>query len=116
VVYFASSGDRGSVNIYPSVSPFVVSAGGTSVNRDRNGTFVSETGWSGNGGGSRKYESKPTHQSGIPGTDATQRSAPDFSFDADPNTAFLCMTARRARVDVTGIEPVNPSNLNEKAP
>ena len=86
VVYFASSGDTGGANIYPSVSKFVVSAGGTSVNRDRNGTFVSETGWSGSGGGPSKYESKPTYQSGIPGTDATQRSAPDFSFDADPNT------------------------------
>jgi hypothetical protein len=37
----------------------------------------------GSGGGPGKYEPK---QSGIAGTDATQRSAPDFSFDADPNT------------------------------
>ncbi len=86
VVYFASSGDTGGANIYPSVSPFVVSAGGTSVNRDSSGNFVSETGWSGSGGGPSKYEPKPTYQSGITGTDATQRSAPDFSFDADPNT------------------------------
>jgi subtilase family serine protease len=86
VVYFASSGDTGGANIYPSVSPFVVSAGGTSVNRERNGNFVSETGWSGSGGGPSKYESKPAYQSGIAGTDPTQRSAPDFSFDADPNT------------------------------
>src|SRR6266481_5677247 len=82
----ASSGDTGGANIYPSVSPFVVSAGGTSVNRDNSGNFVSETGWSGSGGGPSKYETKPTYQSGIAGTDATQRSAPDFSFDADPNT------------------------------
>jgi subtilase family serine protease len=86
VVYFASSGDTGGANIYPSVSPFVVSAGGTSVNRNGSGGFVSETGWSGSGGGPSKYEAKPTYQSGIAGTDATQRSAPDFSFDADPNT------------------------------
>ena len=86
VVYFASSGDSGGVNIYPSVSPFVVSAGGTSVNRDRNGNFTSETGWSGSGGGPSHYESKPTYQTGVSGTDATHRSAPDFSFDADPNT------------------------------
>ncbi len=86
VVYFAASGDTGGANIYPSVSPFVVSAGGTSVNRNSSGSFVSETGWSGSGGGPSKYEPKPTYQSGIAGTDATQRSAPDFSFDADPNT------------------------------
>jgi len=86
VVYFAASGDTGGANIYPSVSPFVVSAGGTSVNRDSGGNFVSETGWSGSGGGPSKFEPKPAYQSGIPGTDATQRSAPDFSFDANPNT------------------------------
>jgi len=86
VVYFASSGDTGGANIYPSVSPFVVSAGGTSVNRGSSGNFVSETGWSGSGGGPSQYEPKPTYQSGIAGTDATHRSAPDFSFDADPNT------------------------------
>jgi kumamolisin len=74
------------VNIYPSVSPDVVSAGGTTINRDRNGNFVSETGWSGSGGGPSKYESKPAYQSGIANTSATQRSAPDFSFDADPNS------------------------------
>jgi len=28
VVYFAASGDTGGANIYPSVSPFVVSAAG----------------------------------------------------------------------------------------
>ncbi len=86
VVYFASSGDTGGVNGYPSVSPFVVSAGGTSVNRNSSGVFVSETGWSGSGGGPSKYEAKPSYQSGVSGTNATQRSAPDFSFDADPNT------------------------------
>jgi kumamolisin len=86
VVYTASSGDTGGANIYPSVSPDVVSAGGTTINRDRNGNFVSETGWSGSGGGPSKYESKPSYQNGIANTSATKRSAPDFSFDADPNS------------------------------
>ncbi len=85
VVYFAASGDTGGVNIYPSVSPFVVSAGGTSVNRNGSGNFVNETGWSGSGGGPSAFEPKPTYQSGVAGTGAT-RSAPDFSFDANPNT------------------------------
>jgi subtilase family serine protease len=89
VVYFASSGDTGGVNGYPSVSPFVVSAGGTSINRspaNPNGTFVSETAWSGSGGGPSAFEPKPSYQSGVANTDATHRSAPDFSFDANPNT------------------------------
>jgi len=86
VVYFASSGDTGGVNGYPSVSPFVVSAGGTSVKLNSNGTLNSETGWSGSGGGPSKYEPTPSWQSGVPNTDPNHRSAPDFSFDADPNT------------------------------
>ena len=86
VVYFVSSGDTGGVNGYPSVSPFVVSAGGTTINRNGSGQFTSETAWSGSGGGPSAFEPKPSYQSGVGGTDATHRSAPDFSFDANPNT------------------------------
>lgn len=83
VIYFASSGDTGGVNGYPSVSPYVVSAGGTTIHRT-NGVFTSETGWSGSGGGPSKYETKLAYQNGVANTDPTFRSAPDFSFDADP--------------------------------
>jgi kumamolisin len=86
IVYFASSGDSGGATIYPGVSPNVVSAGGTSVNRGPSGTFVNETGWSGSGGGPSKYEAKPSYQNGVANTSSTHRSAPDFSFDANPNT------------------------------
>lgn len=84
VVYFAASGDTGDVTIYPSVSPTVVSAGGTRINRDANGNFVSETGWSGSGGGPSKYESRPPYQDIIVSLVGTKRGTPDFSFDADP--------------------------------
>jgi subtilase family serine protease len=97
VVYTASSGDTGGANIYPSVSPDVVSAGGTTINRDRNGNFVSETGWSGSGGGPSKYESKPSYQNGIANTSTTQRSAPDFSFDADPNSGVSVYDSTRCQ-------------------
>jgi subtilase family serine protease len=86
VVYFAASGDTGGATIYPGTSPNVVSAGGTSVNRNSSGAFVSETGWSGSGGGASAYEPKPAYQNGVAGTSSTHRSAPDFSFDANPNT------------------------------
>ena len=85
VVYFASSGDTGGANIYPSVSPFVVSAGGTSVNRS-GGNFSSETAWSGSGGGESRYESRPSYQGSISSIVGSHRGAPDFSFDANPNT------------------------------
>src|SRR6266478_4520297 len=44
VVYFASSGDTGGKTIYPSASPYVVAAGGTSVQTNSSGAFVNETG------------------------------------------------------------------------
>ncbi len=85
VVYFAASGDNGGVNGYPSVSPYVVSAGGTTINR-KSGVFTSETGWSGSGGGPSKYETKLSYQNNVTGTSSTKRSAPDMSFDANPQT------------------------------
>ena len=55
VVYFASSGDTGGKTIYPCVSPNVVCAGGTSVNRDSSHLYTGETTWSGSGGGPSQY-------------------------------------------------------------
>lgn len=86
VVYIASSGDTGGVTIYPSTSPFVVSAGGTTIHRSTSGTFLSETGWSGSGGGPSSVEAKPHYQVGIANTSSNRRSTPDVSFDADPNS------------------------------
>jgi len=74
------------VNGYPSVSPYIVSAGGTTINRNSSGAFTSETGWSGSGGGPSKYETKLSYQNNVAGTSSTRRSAPDLSFDANPHT------------------------------
>jgi subtilase family serine protease len=86
VVYFAASGDAGGKTIYPGVSPNVVSAGGTTINRDASGNFVNETGWSGSGGGPSKYEPLPSYQVGIVAIVGSKRGTPDFSFDANPNS------------------------------
>src|SRR5207237_9165023 len=64
----------------------VVSAGGTTIHRNTSGAFTGETGWSGSGGGASKYERKLSYQNNVGGTSITQRSAPDFSFDADPRS------------------------------
>jgi subtilase family serine protease len=56
ISYFASAGDSGAEVIYPSASPWVVSAGGTTVNRDSSGNFLSESCWSDFGGGSSPIE------------------------------------------------------------
>lgn len=87
VTYIASSGDTGGVVIYPSASPDVISAGGTTINRDSSGNFIGESTWSSAGGGPSAYEPAPGYQSGIY-TLAQMlngfRGTPDFSFDANP--------------------------------
>jgi subtilase family serine protease len=89
VVYFAASGDIGGLTSYPSVSPFVVSAGGTSIQRSSSGAFLREVAWSESGGGRSRYELKPSYQNNVGGTSSTKRSSPDFSFNADPDSGVL---------------------------
>jgi kumamolisin len=59
IVYFASAGDVGGQVCYPSASPFVVSAGGTSIERDSNGNFTAEVAGSGAGGGLASMKNVP---------------------------------------------------------
>jgi subtilase family serine protease len=89
VVFVASSGDTGGVVIYPSTSPNVVAAGGTTLQFSSStqsaATFTGEIGWADGGGGKSKYETRPAYQNGI-SLVGTARGTPDLSFDADPNT------------------------------
>jgi subtilase family serine protease len=86
VVYFASAGD-GPGAIWPSTSPNVVSAGGTTVRRNPvTGAFLSEYPWDSAGGGVSRYEPRPSYQSGISSLVGNFRGTPDLSFDANPNT------------------------------
>ena len=88
IVFFASSGDSGAGVIWPSTSSKVVAVGGTTLNLSSDGLFVSETAWSGSGGGISAYEPEPLYQLnyGVNGTG--KRSVPDVSYNADPNTGF----------------------------
>ena len=87
IVYFASTGDSAGTQ-WPSVSPFVVSVGGTSTTRINSGTtfgnFISEAAWENGGGGLSQYEPRPAYQSVL--STATNRLVPDVSSDANPNT------------------------------
>jgi subtilase family serine protease len=89
VVYFAAAGDSGGKTIYPSVSPYVVSAGGTTVNRNSSGNFISETAWSSGGGGRSAYEPVPLYQAPVENLVGTKRGTPDFSFDSNPNSGVF---------------------------
>ena len=87
VTYFASSGDSGGKVIWPSASPNVVSAGGTTVNRDTSGNSTNETTWSSAGGGPSSYEVMPPYQDITADVNTTgMRGTPDLSFDANPAT------------------------------
>ena len=92
VVFVNSSGDSGAPASYPSVSPNVLSVGGTTLNLNGSGTYLSESAWGNStgssGGGISAYETQPSYQKGIVTQSTTKRTDPDVSFDADPNTGF----------------------------
>jgi hypothetical protein len=85
VVMVTSSGDGGHGAQYPAASPYVVAIGGTSLTINAStGAYVSETSWSGSGGGTSSFEPEPTYQGGVQSTG--KRGIPDVAYDADPNT------------------------------
>ncbi|HEY8747446.1 MAG TPA: hypothetical protein VIM11_05710 [Tepidisphaeraceae bacterium] len=88
VTYLAATGDSGAaLTSYPAASPNVVAVGGTTMHfaaGTTNGTYGSETAWSGTGGQLSPYELKPSYQNAvIPGS---ARGTPDVSMEADPAT------------------------------
>jgi hypothetical protein len=84
VTFLASSGDSGAPAGYPAYSPNVVAVGGTTLNLNSNSSYQSESAWSGSGGGISTQETEPAYQRGVQNTG--RRTAPDVSFDANPNT------------------------------
>lgn len=67
-----------SVN-YPASSPYVVAAGGTTLNTSTSDVYVSEASWPYSGGGVSSSEARPSWQpSSYP-----YREVPDVAFDAD---------------------------------
>src|SRR5207247_6811406 len=90
---FASAGDNGQPAGWPSASPNVISVGGTTLNLTANGSLISESGWSGGGGGCSVYETATAAQAGFAPADGHgyaqvncggKRATPDVSLDADP--------------------------------
>ncbi len=94
VTFLASAGDSGSPAGYPAYSPYVVSVGGTNLQIQNSGTYISESVWNDNngwatGGGISTQEALPYYQDnldGINGSSTTNRNVPDVSADADPDS------------------------------
>ena len=84
--FVAATGDDGKPGGYPAYSPNVVAVGGTSLTLDGSGNYVSETGWSGSGGGISAVESQPSYQNGVVTQSTTRRTTPDVAMVADPDT------------------------------
>ena len=114
-VFSVSSGDSGSFQCgkktggqsYPTVSPYVMSIGGTLLKTTNTTTWTSETVWAcsssltcsllgGTGGGISTTENAPAWQisSGVIGT-STKRNVPDIAFDASPNSGALVMNGSK---------------------
>jgi subtilase family serine protease len=86
ITFVAASGDSSPAAgaEWPSVSPYVVSAGGTSLYTDAYGNYQYETPWVDSGGGYSKYMAEPGYQRSAQVTG--HRSNPDVALVGDPNT------------------------------
>lgn len=90
VTYLAASGDAGTGAVYPAASPDVIGVGGTSLYLSANGSYQSETAWSGSGGGLSAFEREPSFQAqfGIPNDPRGYRGNPDVSYNGNPGTGY----------------------------
>ncbi len=79
-----SSGDSGYGVEWPAASPTVTAVGGTTLNLNSNGTYASESAWTGGGSGCSSQESKPSWQTD--GASCSHRTVVDVAADADPNS------------------------------
>ncbi len=84
VTFLASSGDTGGQLLFPAISPYVTSVGGTTLTLDSAGNRITESTWSSGGGGTSAYITEPAFQQGFQSTGF--RTTPDVSYDADPST------------------------------
>jgi subtilase family serine protease len=100
VTFVAASGDSGHGVGYPSASPFVVAVGGTSLYVNTNGSWASETAWSGSGGGTSRFEAEPSYQTGVQTTG--KRGVPDVAYDGNPNTGVPSYNSYACGACLTG--------------
>jgi hypothetical protein len=88
VTFVAASGDTGAPASYPAISPNVLAVGGTTLYVTSGGTYISESGWGGSGGGVSALEAQPAYQVGVVSQSSTQRTNPDVAYDANPATGY----------------------------
>jgi hypothetical protein len=106
IVFVAASGDNGAYYdaahtipgpSYPAASNNVLAVGGTSLSLNADGSWNSESGWSGSGNGINSRESLPSYQNGIVPAGDSGRVVPDVAFDANPTTGVSIYDAYDAK-------------------
>ncbi len=106
IIYLGSSGDFQAPARYPSTSPYVISVGGTNINRDSAGNYVNQTAWrnvgsgaipcdklpcrTGVSGGPSIFEPRPAFQNSVQKIVGSKRGTPDVSFVAQAVDVFCC--------------------------
>ena len=70
---------------YPASSPWVVSAGGTTLLTNSDGSYDSETAWLAGGGGQSLFEPQQSWQGAV-FSDPIGKAVPDVAMDADPDS------------------------------
>jgi subtilase family serine protease len=105
ITYFATSGSNGATDYandtdlatvpaisFPADSPWVTSVGGTNLDLSGTDSIVSETAWSGSGGGFSVLNPMPVYQKLLPAQVQSQlnnrRGIPDVAMDDDPLTGL----------------------------
>jgi len=95
VSIFCASGDAGSVSAgvlqvsVPTSDPNVTGVGGTYLTIDSVGNLISETGWSGSGGGVSQVFARPSWQTGTGVTPGPMRLVPDVAAVADASSGAV---------------------------
>jgi len=86
ITFVVSTGDSGARRgaQWPSSSSNVLSVGGTTLETDAAGNYVSETLWHGSTSGVSRFQAKPAYQAASQSTG--KRSTPDVVFNGDPET------------------------------
>ncbi|HVT12012.1 MAG TPA: S53 family peptidase [Fimbriimonadaceae bacterium] len=86
VTFFAAAGDIAGGREFPACSYNVVSVGGTSLNVNGIGVWISETAWDSTGCGPSTLEPRPVYQDDLYSTIGRYRGGVDIAAVADPNT------------------------------
>jgi subtilase family serine protease len=118
ITYFATSGATGATTdavanqqlasvptvCFPADSPWVTSVGGTNLFLSSASSILSETGWSGSGGGFSHFSQMPSYQKRLPARVQqqfnNQRGIPDVSADNNPMTGLAVY--RKGQWAITG--------------